>query len=143
MTAHPTALIAEDEPALLDLVSGMVEDMGARVLRASNGNEALMIQDEYQGDIDFLLTDVVMPELNGVKLAELFESVRPESRVMFMSGYPESGQMARVSLPESAFFMSKPVDFRKLAQTLKKMAEKSEQTLKDGWDGLSAEWNAL
>ena len=138
-----TALIAEDEPALLDLVSGMVEDMGARVLRASNGNEALMIQDEYQGDIDFLLTDVVMPELNGVKLAELFESVRPESRVMFMSGYPESGQMARVSLPESAFFMSKPVDFRKLAQTLKKMAEKSEQTLKDGWDGLSAEWNAL
>ncbi|HEU4839232.1 MAG TPA: ATP-binding protein [Micavibrio sp.] len=138
-----TALIAEDEPALLDLVSGMVEDMGARVLRASNGNEALMIQDEYHGDIDFLLTDVVMPELNGVKLAELFESVRPESRVMFMSGYPESGQMARVSLPESAFFMSKPVDFYKLAQTLKAMAEKSERTLKNSWDGLSTKWNAL
>jgi DNA-binding NtrC family response regulator len=84
-----------------------------------------------------------MPELNGVKLAELFESVRPESRVMFMSGYPESGQMARVSLPESAFFMPKPVDFRKLAQTLKAMAEKGDQTLKDGWDGLSAEWNVL
>lgn len=137
-----TALIAEDEPALLDLVSGMVEDMGARVLKASNGNEALMIQDEYQGDIDFLLTDVVMPELNGVKLAELFGSVRPESKVMFMSGYPESGQMARVSLPESAFFMSKPVDFRKLAQTLKTMAGGNDQNTKDGWAGLSAEWNA-
>jgi len=135
-----TALIAEDEPALLDLVSGMMEEMGVRVLKACNGNEALMVQDEYQGDIDFLLTDVVMPELNGVKLAELFESVRPESKVMFMSGYPASGQMARVSLPDSAFFMSKPVDFQKLGEALKEMAQDHGQNLKHRWKILADQW---
>ncbi len=137
-----TALIAEDEPALLDLVSGMVEEMGIKVLRASNGNEALMIQDEYEGDIDFLLTDVVMPELNGVKLAELFGSVRPESRVMFMSGYPANGQMARVSLPDSAFFMPKPVEFNKLCEVLKTMTDEHSSTLKERWRVLSGQWKS-
>lgn len=137
-----TALIAEDEPALLDLVSGMVEEIGIKVLRATNGNEALMIQDEYDGDIDFLLTDVVMPELNGVKLAELFESVRPESRVMFMSGYPASGQMARVSLPDSAFFMPKPVEFNKLCEVLKTMTDEPNSTLKERWKVLSGQWKS-
>lgn len=135
-----TALIAEDEPALLDLVSGMVEEIGIKVLRATNGNEALMIQDEYDGDIDFLLTDVVMPELNGVKLAELFGSVRPESRVMFMSGYPASGQMARVSLPDSAYFMPKPVEFNKLCEILKTMTDEHQSALKERWKILSGQW---
>lgn len=137
-----TALIAEDEPALLDLVSGMVEEMGVKVLRATNGNEALMIQDEYDGDIDFLLTDVVMPELNGVKLAELFGSVRPESRVMFMSGYPANGQMARVSLPDSAFFMPKPVEFNKLCELLKTMTDEPDPTLKERSKALSGQWKS-
>ena len=135
-----TVLVAEDEPALLDLVSGMVEEMGIKVLRANNGNEALVIQDQYDGDIDFLLTDVVMPELNGVKLAELFGSVRPESRVMFMSGYPANGQMARVSLPDSAFFMPKPVEFHKLCEVLKTMTDEHESTLKERWKVLSGQW---
>lgn len=137
-----TALIAEDEPALLDLVSGMVEEMGIKVLRATNGNEALMIQDDYDGDIDFLLTDVVMPELNGVKLAELFESVRPESRVMFMSGYPANGQMARVSLPDSAFFMPKPVEFKRLCEVLKSMTEAHRSELSERWKVLSGQWKS-
>lgn len=135
-----TALIAEDEPALLDLVSGMVEEMGIKVLRATNGNEALMIQDNYDGDIDFLLTDVVMPELNGVKLAELFGHVRPESRVMFMSGYPANGQMARVSLPDSAFFMPKPVEFNKLCEVLKTMTDEHRSALSERWRVLSGQW---
>lgn len=139
-----TAMIAEDEPALLDLVSDMLEDMGVKVIKASNGNEALMLQDEYEGDIDFLLTDVVMPELNGVKLAELFESVRPESKVMFMSGYPANGQMARVSLPDNAFFMSKPIDFQKLGEVLRTMAQPShEEDLRSRWRNIATQWKSV
>lgn len=137
-----TAMIAEDEPALLDLVSGMLEEMGANVIRASNGNEALMLQEDYEGDIDFLLTDVVMPELNGVKLAELFGSVRPESKVMFMSGYPANGQMARVALPDSAFFLSKPIDFQKLGEVLKSMTQEQDKNLKNRWGAIAGQWKS-
>lgn len=119
-----TALIAEDEPDLLELVSGMVEDMGVHVLRANNGSEALVLQEMYDGRIDFLLTDVIMPDLNGVKLAEMFETARPSARVMFMSGYPEeSGQMSRASLPDGAFLVSKPVNYDKLGHVLKLMVK--------------------
>ncbi len=113
-----TVLVAEDEKDLLCIVKGMLEEMGMNVLSASDGNEALMVQDEYEGDIDFLLTDVVMPELNGVKLAELFESVRPETKIIFMSGYPSKGGSSNIELPEHAVFMAKPVKFDTLEMVL-------------------------
>ena len=122
-----TALIAEDEPELLNLVCGMVEGMGIRVLKATNGQDALVRQDEYEGRIDFLLTDVVMPELNGVKLAELFQAVRPESKIMFMSGYPQGEEMTRVRLPEDAILLSKPVSFDSLSSLLCNVTKKSHQ----------------
>ncbi len=136
-----TVMVAEDEPDLLNLLCGMLEDMGMKVLCASNGNEALMIQEDYDGEIDFLLTDVVMPELNGVKLAEMFESVRPRSKIMFMSGYPANGLMARVPLPEGAFLMAKPVDFKKLGNLLRKMT-KSEGAGKHGWQEMASQWRS-
>jgi len=138
-----TALIAEDEPALLELVSGMMEEMGLKVLKASNGNEALMLQEDYGGQIDFLLTDVVMPEINGVKLAELFSSLRPDSKVMFMSGYPEDGQMARVTLPENAFFIPKPVDFKTLSTIIKDMAQGQNNDSKSRWKYLMDHWRSV
>jgi two-component system, cell cycle sensor histidine kinase and response regulator CckA len=131
-----TALIAEDEPELLNLISGMLEEMGAKVLRAQNGNEALLLQEDYEGDIDFLLTDVVMPELNGVKLAELFIACRPESKVMFMSGYPAHGPMAPVQIPDGVMLMPKPIDYSKLSKIITKI-------LKDGNDNFSYNWRAL
>ena len=137
-----TALIAEDEPDLLGIVSGMLKDMGVNVLIATNGNEALKIQDDYDGNIDFLLTDVVMPELNGVRLAELFEAVRPDSKVVFMSGYPAHGQMARVELPEDALFMPKPVDFKKLGAVMKQMAQDADGSRTDRWKVLTEHWRS-
>ncbi len=117
-----TVLVAEDEPDLLNLVCGMIEGMGARVLRASNGNQALQVQEGYEGQIDFLLTDVVMPEMNGVRLAEIFHLCRPAAKTLFMSGYPATGQMARIALPEGALLMPKPVNFERLSTVVRIMA---------------------
>ena len=136
-----TALVAEDEPDLLNLVSTMMEDMGATVLRAANGQEALAIQERYPGEIDLLLTDVVMPELNGVKLAELFEAQRPSSKIMFMSGYPATGQMARVPLPEGATLMPKPVDFPTLCRVIHSMMSGDNDNLQGHWD-LTGRWRS-
>ncbi|MEZ5814140.1 MAG: ATP-binding protein [Alphaproteobacteria bacterium] len=110
-----TALVAEDEPDLLLLVSSALEELGMAVLSACDGREALVLQDEYEGVIDLLLTDVVMPELNGVDLADFVQEFRPETHVIFMSGYPDKGQAARVSIPENAVFAAKPIRHDDLA----------------------------
>lgn len=119
-----TILVAEDEPELRMIVCDMLERMEATVLRASNGNEALLVQEEYDGDIDILLSDVVMPEMNGVKLASLLCSLRPEVQIVFMSGYPNSGEMAPVEVPDGAIFIPKPVDYERLALVLYQMVFK-------------------
>lgn len=136
-----TALIAEDEKDLLNLVSEIMEEMGATVLKAQNGQEALRLEKEFKGEIDFLITDVVMPELNGVRLAELFHQDRPESKIMFMSGYPAKGQLARVSLPQNIPFLSKPVDYQKIARILKYLKEKDGYGVGE-WTSLSGLWKS-
>lgn len=137
-----TVLVAEDEPDLLNILSETLQDMGINVLRASNGNEALLVQEDYDGDIDFLLTDVVMPEMNGVKLAELFESVRPDSKVMFMSGYPANNLMARVNLPENAVIMPKPIDISALSGMIKTLANNQGQNVKEKWAAITGQWRS-
>ncbi|MDH5722052.1 MAG: ATP-binding protein [Alphaproteobacteria bacterium] len=113
-----TALIAEDEPDLRLLVSNILQDLGLNILEAENGDEALIVQEDFEGNIDILLTDVVMPGMNGVKLAELFHSMRPKTKTIFMSGYPANGDMAPVNLPENACFIAKPVNYDHLAKLL-------------------------
>jgi two-component system cell cycle sensor histidine kinase/response regulator CckA len=113
-----TALVAEDEPDLLLLVSDMLKKLGMNVLMAANGSQALAMQDDYEGEIDILLTDVIMPEMNGLELSELVLSLRPETKLIFMSGYPASGQMARVQLPENVYFMAKPIQYETLARMI-------------------------
>jgi PAS domain S-box-containing protein len=113
-----TALVAEDEPDLLLLVSDMLGKLGMTVLTAANGNEALLAQAEHEGNIDLLLTDVVMPELNGAKLAELFAEERPESAVIFMSGYPANAREINSPLPEDAQLMAKPLNYDTLARVI-------------------------
>lgn len=110
-----TILVAEDEQDLLVIMEATLTDMGMKVLKACNGNDALVIQDEFEGKIDFLLTDMVMPDVGGLKLAELMKEVRPETHIVFMSGYPVRGEIANVNLPSDAIFMAKPVkpDFLK------------------------------
>lgn len=129
-----TALVAEDEPDLLNIVCDYLETLGMEVIKASNGAEALMKQDDFEGDIDFLLTDVVMPELNGVKLAELFQAVREETKIIFMSGFPGNGRLARIEIPEDAVLLAKPVVFEKLATVMKTVLDD---------DNLDAEESAI
>ena len=137
-----TAMVVEDEPDLLGIISGMLEDMGISVLKASNGNEALLLQDSFEGDIDFLLTDVVMPEVNGVKLAEMFRSCRPSSKIMFMSGYPAHGQMARVEVPDDAFLMSKPIDYETLSSMICTMLRGGNDNLREEWGRRTGQWRS-
>lgn len=109
-----TVLLAEDEDDLRLLVAEMLKKLGANVLCAQDGNEALWVQDEYEGEVDLLLSDVVMPDLGGIELSELLVSLRPDVKTIFMSGYPAHGNNARVSIPDDAFFLAKPIRYEDL-----------------------------
>jgi len=82
-----TILLVEDEPALRELSRGCLQSSGYVVLEAQDGNTAIQIANEHDGPIYLLLTDLVMPGLNGYDLAEHLSRLRPNMRVLYMSGY--------------------------------------------------------
>jgi two-component system, cell cycle sensor histidine kinase and response regulator CckA len=106
--AGETVLVVEDEPAIRSLACEMLEDQGYTTLSAGTGEEALGLAVRHTGPIHVLLADVVMPGLAGPALAERFAVVRPEARVLYMSGY-SGDDLARRGLPEdAAHFVPKP-----------------------------------
>ena len=80
----------EDEPALRMLVVTMLEEEGYLILQAGNGLDAIAVAEHHRGDIDLLLTDVVMPRMSGPELAQKLRGLRPGLEVLFMSGYNDS-----------------------------------------------------
>jgi signal transduction histidine kinase len=103
-----TVLVVEDEVAIRALACEMLEGYGYRTLSAGSGEEALGLAVRHPGPIHVLLTDVVMPGLAGPALAERFAVVRPQARVLFMSGYA-GDDLARRGLSEDVSpFVPKP-----------------------------------
>jgi len=82
-----TVLAVDDEETVLALVRTMLWKAGFTVLEAGEGAEALRIASEHAAPIDLLLTDILMPDMSGYELADKLESMRPDTKVLFMSGY--------------------------------------------------------
>ena len=120
-TATPTAsrgwetiLLAEDEDSLRSLAREILEDQGYRVIEAASGKEAIEIAHGHPGPIHLLLTDVVMPGMNGRVLAEALMAVRPELRVLYMSGYTDDVIAHRGVLEPGTLLLEKPFGARGL-----------------------------
>lgn len=82
-----TVLFVEDEPSILRLGKSILERFGHTVLTAGTPSEALTLADQHDGPIHLLVTDVVMPEMNGKDLKEQIEKRKPDIKVLFISGY--------------------------------------------------------
>jgi len=106
--AGRTILLLEDEIALLQLNQRMLTSLGYTVLAASTPGEAIRLARESQGRIDLLLTDVVMPEMNGRELAAKLHSFLPTMRQVFMSGYTANVIAHHGVLDEGVYFLQKP-----------------------------------
>jgi PAS domain S-box-containing protein len=113
-----TILLVEDDPKLLDLTGSVLSALGYNVLYASDGAEALEVEAEFEGTIDLLLSDVVMPQLGGFELAEIIRADRPDINVVFMSGYANPEQSG-AKMPANSQFLQKPVQTNRLAQILR------------------------
>jgi len=87
--ASGTILVAEDEPALRALVKATLEQSGYTVVEATDGYDAVRIIEQHGGEIHLLLTDVIMPLMNGHELAARLKAIRPDTQVLYMSGYTD------------------------------------------------------
>jgi PAS domain S-box-containing protein len=104
-----TVLLVEDEPAVRALLAQVLAEAGYRVLQARGGREALALSRRHDGRIDLLLSDVVMPGLGGGELARRLREGHPETRVLFMSGYPSDDVVRHGTEEGGVDLLEKPV----------------------------------
>ncbi len=85
-----TVLVVEDEEIVRDLVCAVLEEQGYNVLCAADGREALKVAGDFDGTIHLLVTDVIMPHMNGPELAAKLSALRPDMKVLYVSGYSDN-----------------------------------------------------
>jgi two-component system, cell cycle sensor histidine kinase and response regulator CckA len=118
-----TILLVEDEEVVRTMTKNILEDCGYTVLPASNGKHALEVLAAHEGAIDLLLTDVVMPQMGGRRLAERMKDVRPATRILYMSGYTDDSIIRHGVLEETAAFMEKPYSPETLARKVREILD--------------------
>ena len=110
-----TVLLVEDEPAILTLIETMLIRLGYKVIAASTPNLALQLAADHQGQIDILLTDIIMPEMDGLRLSEKIVALQPAILRIFMSGYTDDIIADSGALGETLNFIQKPFTKKELA----------------------------
>ncbi len=125
---HETVLLVEDEPAILDIVQLMLEAQGYRVLAAGTPDEAIRMAWEHGDSINLLITDVVMPRMNGRELARSLMSICPDIKCLFMSGYTANAIAHHGVLDKDAHFIQKPFTVDDLAAKVRHVIEETRET---------------
>jgi two-component system, cell cycle sensor histidine kinase and response regulator CckA len=119
LKGHETVLLVEDEAQVRRVTRECLTRSGYVVLEAAGGDEAIAIVDQHPGPIHLLVTDVVMPKMNGQQIAARLTASRPEMRVLFMSGCTESSLGHRDLLAEGTAFIDKPFSLDALARKVR------------------------
>lgn len=127
-------LLVEDEDAVREITAQVLESGGYRVLHASGARDALRQVATHPGSIDVLLTDVVMPETNGIDLAEQIRQLRPSVVTVFMSGYAQA-EIMRKATAGSAMHIQKPFTMKSLLARLAEALE-ANASRKDSQPGI-------
>lgn len=103
-----TVLLVEDEDAVREFAGEVLEVCGYTVLKAHNGVEALHLSTQHLGQLDLLLTDIVMPQMSGWELAERFALYQPTTKILYMSGYTDSAQLSAQTKGNTLQLLLKP-----------------------------------
>ena len=121
--ATETILLVEDEPQVRSLTRTMLTSLGYRVLEAESADLALGITSGHEGPLDLLLTDIVMPRMSGTDLARELKATRPGLRVLYMSGYTDSGVIDQGMLTAGTPFIQKPFTRATLSRTVREVLD--------------------
>lgn len=122
-----TILVVDDEESLRTVVVDLLGQLGYHMLSAANGQEALELANGYSGQIDLLLTDVVMDGLPGPELAEKLLQGRPEMKVVFISGFADGSIAPNGILKPGTVLVQKPFTIRMLSAKLREVLDHPRQ----------------
>ena len=125
---HETVLIVEDEDQLRNMAQKVLEDTGYSVMTAANGEEALSICQDFHGPVDLVIIDVVMPSMSGTELAKRIVPVRPQAKVLYMSGYTDDSIVRHGILEHNVFFLQKPFTLISLTQKVREVLDQPSDT---------------
>lgn len=116
-----TALLADDEPMLLQASTKFLERLGYHVLQASDGEEALKVFKENPGRVSFGLFDWMMPRLNGLGTIRKLREINPDLPVILSSGRPAEEALREISPGENIHFVQKPYSMKDLRKAIEKI----------------------
>ncbi len=122
-TGNETILIVEDEEQIRRVAVEVLSVLGYQIFEAKDGNQAIQLAELYKAPIDLLLTDVIMPKMNGRDLAEKIKTLHPETSILFMSGYTDDIISRSDVLKDAVNFISKPFSPSTLALKIREVLE--------------------
>jgi two-component system, cell cycle sensor histidine kinase and response regulator CckA len=114
-------LVVEDEESLRKLAYTLLSKLGYKVSTASNGEEAIFLVEEKKIQPDLIITDVIMPGINGILLANRLHHKFPELKVLYMSGYSDHVTLQRDIIEPGLPFIQKPFNINLLAETIRQL----------------------
>jgi len=126
LTGTETVLVVEDEPALRRLISVSLEKRGYTVLAADDGTEAIRILENNPGKIDLVVSDIMMPKMNGLELRKKAILLRPEMQFLLISGYAEDTISETAHLPQDVGYLEKPFLPAELARKVRELLNESD-----------------
>jgi two-component system, cell cycle sensor histidine kinase and response regulator CckA len=130
--ATETILLVEDEQTVRESIAEYLEQSGYHVLKANGGPHALAIAGEFEGTIDLMLTDVIMPHMSGRELAQRMANSNPAMKVIFMSGYSDNLLSSRQVLDPRRVLLQKPIRLALLGKKLREVLEREESAMSAG-----------
>ena len=125
-TGTETILVVEDDESILNLSKMILENLGYTVLAAQTPVHAIHLVQEHSGELHLLITDVVMPEMNGRALAEQLGAIRANLKCLYMSGYTADVIAHRGILDEGVNFIQKPFGSDELAAKVRQVLDHLE-----------------
>jgi signal transduction histidine kinase len=116
-------LVVEDDKDLRSLIAQGLKQQGYKALEAANGGEGLLFFDKYRQEISLVVSDIVMPVMNGFELADLLMPLCPQIKVLYISGYPDNPALQKRNLNPETNFIQKPFSFEDLALKVRKVLD--------------------
>jgi DNA-binding response OmpR family regulator len=138
MAQQETVMVVDDEPTLRQLAQRSLEQAGYKVLSAVNGVDALEKIAAYEGRIDLVVTDIVMPIMGGRELVEQLSARGVTARVLFMSGYTDDEVMRRGLLEPGCKFLPKPFSLNVFIGKVREVLDEPRQAPTFSSDGRAA-----